>query len=161
MLAFGAELLPYKLYRLLLLSLPFVVGMGAWAWRDRLPLSGVAAIGLWIAAYLLHDTPVAYLAFILALSYATFWLAYVPGGWIRNYNRLGDYSYGMYIYAFPLQGLVVMLFGASWLLASTVVNVPAGATVKSIRVTWPDGSTSEHALAELKPLVMLSQAGKS
>ncbi|PJN95148.1 acyltransferase, partial [Amaricoccus sp. HAR-UPW-R2A-40] len=110
-LATGVEM-PYKLYRLLLLSLPFVVGMGAWAWRDRLPLSGAAAIGLWVVAILLDDTFLAYISFILAVAYATFWLAYVPGGWIRNYNRLGDYSYGMYIYAIPLQGLVVMLFGA-------------------------------------------------
>lgn len=135
-LAFGAELLPYKLYRLLLLSLPFVVGMGAWAWRDRLPLSGAAAIGLWTLAYLLHDTPVAYLAFILALSYATFWLAYVPGGWLRSYNRLGDYSYGMYIYAFPLQGLVVMLFGATsiWLHVAIVTPITLLAAVLSWRL---------------------------
>ena len=29
---------------------------------------------------------------------------------IRLYNRLGDYSYGIYLNAFPLQGLAVWLF---------------------------------------------------
>jgi len=33
-------------------------------------------------------------------------LGYGIGGRIRAFNRIGDYSYGVYIYAFPLQGLV-------------------------------------------------------
>ncbi len=35
----------------------------------------------------------------------------MPGGVLRRYNRVGDYSYGLYIYAFPVQGLVQHLFG--------------------------------------------------
>jgi peptidoglycan/LPS O-acetylase OafA/YrhL len=30
-------------------------------------------------------------------------LTYLPRGTILQYNRLGDYSYGIYIYAFPVQ----------------------------------------------------------
>jgi len=30
-------------------------------------------------------------------------MAYAPTSLLRGYNRLGDYSYGMYIYAFPVQ----------------------------------------------------------
>jgi len=47
----------------------------------------------------------------LMLGYAVFWLAYVPRGRLLIYNRLGDYSYGIYIYAFPLQGAVIWFFG--------------------------------------------------
>ena len=36
------------------------------------------------------------------------WTAYVPGGFLRRFNQLGDYSYGIYVYAFPIQ---VVLFG--------------------------------------------------
>lgn len=43
------------------------------------------------------------------IAYILFYLAYVPGGFIRNYNRLGDYSYGIYIYAFPIQQTVEAL----------------------------------------------------
>ncbi len=39
----------------------------------------------------------------LVIAYLLFYLAYVPSGIIRKYNQLGDYSYGVYIYAFPVQ----------------------------------------------------------
>ena len=39
----------------------------------------------------------------LALPYLMLWLAYVPGGFVRRWNRLGDYSYGLYIYSVPIQ----------------------------------------------------------
>ena len=69
------------------------------------------AAGLWVMALLLAGTPAARPVRVLALAYSLFWLAYVPRGRILAYNRLGDYSYGMYIYAFPLQGLMVWLWG--------------------------------------------------
>jgi peptidoglycan/LPS O-acetylase OafA/YrhL len=46
---------------------------------------------------------------MLVAPYLVLWFAYVPGGFIRRYNRVGDYSYGTYIFAFPLQQLVMML----------------------------------------------------
>lgn len=117
--------LPYKVGRLLYLSVPFVVGMAAWAWRDRIPLSLAVAAPLAVAAALLQDTPGGYLAFTVALGYATFWIAYVPGGAIRRYNALGDYSYGVYIYAFAIQGLVVHLFGSTSIALHIALAFPA------------------------------------
>ena len=104
------HLFPARALLLRDLSLPFVLGMAAWVWRMYLPLTigGVAVLAL--LALLLRPTTLAYPALTLFLFYATFWLAYVPGGILRGYNRLGDYSYGIYIYAFPLQGLVVWLW---------------------------------------------------
>lgn len=91
------------------LSLPFVMGMGFYLWRDVVPLHGGLVV-LWGGlAAVFTQTPLAMPAVVFAISYATFWLAYVPGGMIRAYNRVGDYSYGLYIYAFPLQGLAVWL----------------------------------------------------
>jgi peptidoglycan/LPS O-acetylase OafA/YrhL len=65
------------------------------------------------------------LVYTVTLPYLLAYLAFVPQGFIRHYNRLGDYSYGTYLYAFPLQQLVVALnpgisngplMLASWLL---------------------------------------------
>ncbi len=100
-----------KIDNLITLAMPFGVGTAFYIWRDRLPLSvfGIAGLGLlaWaVKGSLLYDP-----AFALALGYAVFWAAYVPGGFLRAYNRLGDYSYGIYIYAFPLQGFAVWLLG--------------------------------------------------
>ena len=51
----------------------------------------------------------------------------MPSGRIRAYNRLGDYSYGLYIYAFPVQQtLAALIPGISimqMLLGSTVLTL--------------------------------------
>lgn len=38
-------------------------------------------------------------------------LAFLPAGWIRNFNRLGDYSYGIYIFGNPVQQILLALTG--------------------------------------------------
>jgi len=40
--------------------------------------------------------------------YATMWLVYVPD--FHWYNRVGDYSYGVYIYGWPVQETLVQWF---------------------------------------------------
>jgi peptidoglycan/LPS O-acetylase OafA/YrhL len=64
----------------------------------------------------------------VTIGYALLFLAYVPGGFIRGYNRFGDISYGIYIYAFPVQQAVVASFpGASVMVVivlSTLVTIP-------------------------------------
>ena len=51
----------------------------------------------------------------------------MPGGRIRAFNDWGDYSYGVYIYAFPVQQTLAFLFPAMTLAAmmasSAVVSV--------------------------------------
>ena len=46
----------------------------------------------------------------LLVAYGVLYLAYVPKGWLLQFNRLGDYSYGLYLYAFPLQQSLKALF---------------------------------------------------
>lgn len=104
--------LPYRLARFRELSLPYVLGVCAWVWRDRVVLSWWIAAALWLPTLLLKGAPGAGPLLPLAIAYATACAAYLPrGGFIRGYNRIGDYSYGVYIYAFPLQQLAVHLFG--------------------------------------------------
>ncbi|MEW8506954.1 MAG: acyltransferase [Candidatus Thiodiazotropha sp.] len=46
----------------------------------------------------------------LAMIYIVIALAYLPKGKILLFNRLGDYSYGMYVFHFPImQSLIVIL----------------------------------------------------
>ena len=93
------------------LSLPFVLGMAFWLWRDRIPLSLWGVVALAVLVHATAATPLGHPALMMLLTYGCFWLGHVPGGLVRRYNAFGDYSYGMYIYAFPLQGAVVWLFG--------------------------------------------------
>ncbi len=70
----------------------------------------------------------------LALPYLVLFLAYVPAGFIRRYNRLGDYSYGTYIYAFPIQQSVAATLGAPGPLQMLAVALPL--TLLFAVVSW-------------------------
>lgn len=50
-----------------------------------------------------------FVIYTLTIAYTLFYLAYVPSGWVRKYNKFGDYSYGLYIYAFPVQQSIAAL----------------------------------------------------
>lgn len=92
-----------RISNLMELGLPFAIGMSFWVWRAHIPLSPALAVALGLAAAVTHPTAVFVPVFTLALSYAVFVIGYarIPG--IGAYNRFGDYSYGTYIYAFPVQ----------------------------------------------------------
>jgi len=113
-----------KIRSLLSLGLPFATGTAIWLWRDRLPLSLIGVAALWILTVALAATPAYVPVMTAALAYSTFWLAYVPGGWIRAYNWIGDYSYGVYIYAFPAQGLAIWLAGPVTPLQNMALALP-------------------------------------
>ena len=80
--------------------------------RDFVPLKLLPVILLWLGMWLARGTALHGIITFLALVYSVFWFAYVPAGWIRNYNQLGDYSFGTYIYAFPIQQSIIFVFGA-------------------------------------------------
>lgn len=86
----------------------FFVGAALQLYRHRVALSypGLAA-GLVVLLAASADTGLFALAFVSAGAYVVLCLACLPGGWLRRYNRFGDYSYGLYIYAFPVQQFVV------------------------------------------------------
>lgn len=114
----------HKLEALRRLSLPFALGTAFYVWQDRIVLIWPVAIGLVGLAWLAIDTPLQAPMTVIALGYALFWLAYVPGGALRRYNHLGDYSYGIYIYAFPVQGLVVWAFGPMTAVENMIWSFP-------------------------------------
>lgn len=93
------------------LSLPFAIGMAFFIWQDKLPLSLMGVLILSVIAWAVRETVFYELMLTLALSYGVFWVGYIPAGILRAYNQVGDYSYGIYIYAFPLQGFAVWLMG--------------------------------------------------
>ena len=55
------------------------------------------------------NAQVYYVLHYLLIGYVILYLAYIPKGKIRYFNRLGDYSYGLYIYAYPVQQSVIAL----------------------------------------------------
>jgi len=49
------------------------------------------------------------------ISYVIFYVASIQTSPLRNFGRYGDFSYGMYIYAFPIQQSLVSIFGGTML----------------------------------------------
>jgi peptidoglycan/LPS O-acetylase OafA/YrhL len=86
----------------------FFIGAGAYVSRSRILLTRTAFLMLAAAAIVCSLNKNAFfIAYTCLLPYIVLYCAYVPTGAIRSYNRLGDYSYGVYIYAFPVQQTVV------------------------------------------------------
>ena len=89
----------------------FFSGAGFYVLRDRITLSR-AAFWICLMALLvsaLMDKRLFFATYVLTLAYVLFYLVYVPTGLVRQYNRVGDYSFGMYIYAFPIQQTIAAL----------------------------------------------------
>lgn len=94
-------------------ALYFLMGTFFYVNRNWIPINGYILLTSWLVLWLLRFSISIYDVFYyFALSYGVFWLALVPGGFIRRFNRLGDYSYGLYIYAFPIQQAIIALFPA-------------------------------------------------
>jgi peptidoglycan/LPS O-acetylase OafA/YrhL len=77
--------------------------------KPRVPLSGAGFVAALVTLpVVLWAKGFALVLYPIALSYVVLWLALVPGGVLRRYNRLGDYSYGFYLWQFPLQQCIVL-----------------------------------------------------
>jgi peptidoglycan/LPS O-acetylase OafA/YrhL len=92
------------------LSCFFFQGAAYYALRQRVALS-TRVFGALLALLLLASCQRAafHTLYPLVIAYLILYLAYVPSGFFCAYNGLGDYSYGVYIYAFPIQQALIAL----------------------------------------------------
>lgn len=75
-----------------------------------------------------------FVVYVLTIAYILFYIAYIPSGLIRKYNQVGDYSYGVYIYAFPVQQSVAALIpGVSVL---SMLSISATVTLLLAALSW-------------------------
>lgn len=83
----------------------FFVGSAAFAKNvsfARLWPFSIIAIGVVVATALVSEKSFLPI-YSIVLPWTVLAIAYAPTHFLHGYNRLGDYSYGMYIYAFPVQ----------------------------------------------------------
>lgn len=95
-------------------TLPFVTGMAFYDFRQYLPFTPNVLGGVIVAACVSYGQPWFTPIFVIAWSYAVFYLGFRQWKPALVYNKLGDYSYGIYVYAFPVEQSVAFLYpGAS------------------------------------------------
>lgn len=92
------------------LSLPFMIGMIVYRYKERVPANFAIVVILGIVAAAATSFEVlGPEARLVAIAYGSLWAAQVKKPLLLQYNRLGDYSYGVYIYGWPIQQMAVSL----------------------------------------------------
>jgi peptidoglycan/LPS O-acetylase OafA/YrhL len=87
----------------------FMVGMSAWLWRDKIPLSKWSASMAWaLLACSIHKNPWFEILFPILGGYLTLCVGYGPPILGTKWTEKTDLSYGTYLYGFLVQQLVAM-----------------------------------------------------
>ena len=91
----------------------FALGSAAYSFRDRIVLSWPVALGLLALCYAagLGPTSVRVVVWTVGGVYLSYWFAYGLPPIGRVVTRFGDASYGVYIWAFPVQQTIVQVGG--------------------------------------------------
>ena len=114
------------------LALLFALGSLAYSWRDAIPLSlSAAAVAVALFVWNPGGLPRGAL-FAPLLAYALLVAAYHPRAQWRGFNRAGDYSYGVYVYSFPLQQTVMQRWPGLEPLMLLAVSLPLSLAVAVI-----------------------------
>jgi peptidoglycan/LPS O-acetylase OafA/YrhL len=85
----------------------FFAGTLALLFKDLIRLDGRLALIALVTTILSFHTPLAYPIYALALPYLVMYAAFVRIPGLNAAARHGDFSYGVYLYGFPLQQLVL------------------------------------------------------
>jgi peptidoglycan/LPS O-acetylase OafA/YrhL len=88
----------------------FVAGSFFYLFKDRIQLNIIYALISFIAILLSLLFGQFDIAFAFFGSYLIFYLAYNQNIKFHNFSKIGDASYGLYIYAFPIQQIVSYIF---------------------------------------------------
>ena len=90
----------------------YLAGVVFYLYRDAIPrrgwLAAIAFASLLVASFFYSGWTV---VFPLAGTYLIFWFAFTPGIRLQHFGRFGDFSYGTYLYAFPIEQLMMRWFG--------------------------------------------------
>jgi peptidoglycan/LPS O-acetylase OafA/YrhL len=106
----------------------FLFGMIFYTNRERIALHGfgvVLMIGLIIVTG--RAQPPGNIFVCAAIAYTTAWFAFHPRLRVKIPPRMGDISYGLYVYAFPIQQTVIYLFPGigPWTLFAAAFSITA------------------------------------
>src|SRR5262249_17278393 len=129
------------------LALWFFTGTALWLWRERIDYRADIAVALLVLAWWTERTRAGALVVHVAFPYVVIWIATLPVGWMNRFGRGGGFSYGMYLYAFPVQQALVAVGGAAWPYPAYV----AASFLLSLACAVASWHGIEHPALRLKP----------
>lgn len=100
----------------------FALGVFCYINRDVVPANGWLALAMAAVAWLLRNTPLYPYAFGVSEAAVVFWFAYRTR-W-HGYNRFGDYSYGIYLWGFPMGQIMAHHFSSAAPLTNAALTLP-------------------------------------
>lgn len=90
--------------------LEFILGAGMYLWKDRIRMRSSYALIALVSLVLVFCAGLYLLPlYSLLVAYIVIYLAAGTGSFL-NFAKYGDFSYGIYIYAWPVQQTVAMLY---------------------------------------------------
>ena len=96
------------------LALWFFTGSVFWLWRRQIAYRTPVALALLALAWLTEGDMAGQAVLHLALPYVVLWFAHVDVRQLGSFGGHGDFSYGMYLYAFPVQQTLAHFGAAAW-----------------------------------------------
>jgi len=133
----------------------FFVGATCWMFRDRIKLHPIfAAIALFTLVMGVDLSPLLKESVLLvAFPYLIFFAALWRPVALPGFHKLGDISYGTYLYAFPVQQTIAALYGPGvtpWTLTSLALG-------PTLIMAWLSSRLVERPALQLKELLRFSE----
>ncbi|UFW53774.1 MULTISPECIES: acyltransferase family protein [Bradyrhizobium] len=147
------------LSHLLDLTPAFVIGMLFYAYRDRLPLNFTICAALLVCTVLSANTPFYREMILFSVAFCTFYIGFRSLKVLYPFNNLGDYSYGIYIYAFPIEQLVAYFFNGISPLGIIAIATPL--TIGISAASWHTIEAPALALRSRIALLMSMKRAKA
>lgn len=122
------------LNHLLELTPAFVIGVLFYIYRDHLPLNFTICVVFVLCTIFSTNTPFYREMLLFSAAFCTFYIGFRSLQWLYPFNKLGDYSYGMYIYAFPIEQLVTYFFNGVPALGIVAIATPI--TIAVSAASW-------------------------
>lgn len=133
-----------RIHSISLLGIPFSVGVLAWLWRDEFPISVGLLLISWVSAWASLGSAISEPTLFLAVAVSTLYLGHLRALPVKWPSHWGDMSYGIYIYAFPVQQTATS-FGAHDPVSNIVFALPA-----TIILAWLSWRLIENPALSLK-----------
>ncbi len=107
----GPRLLGLAMAEIINLFVFFAAGMFVYAFRDHIPLDRYVAMISVVVLILSIFLGGLKELFVIFGSYLVFYFAFHPSVNLSKFAKYGDFSYGIYLYAFPVQQMVTSYHG--------------------------------------------------